>query len=163
MRVIQGDDCFKITLDKVITKRLEQCVMKENGSGPVMLYLKDSEVICLETGFATLYLIDKKIILVEVRKGALINRKLVKHHLNLLERLIDKNYSIVDNRKNDFTHDIVEIFEELHSRVRLKKVAVVTYRNQTNLISEIESQLCQKDFAVFGDVESAIRWAKEIP
>lgn len=149
--------------DKVTTKGLEKCVMEENGSGSVMLYLKDSEVVYLETGFAIFYLIDEKVILVEVRNGVFVDRKIVKHHLNLLERLIGNNYSIVDNRKNDFTHDIVEIYEELHSRVRLKKVAVVTYRNQTNLISKIESQLCQKDFAVFVDVESAIRWAKEIP
>jgi hypothetical protein len=149
--------------DKVTTKGLEKCVMEENGSGSVMLYLKDSEVVYLETGFAIFYLIDEKVILVEVRNGVFVDRKIVKHHLNLLERLIGKNYGIVDNRKNDFSHDIVEIYEEFHSRVRLKKVAVVTHRNQTKLISKIEGQLCQKDFAVFDDVESAIRWAKEIP
>jgi hypothetical protein len=135
--------------------------MRENGSGSVMLYLQDSEVIFLETEFAILYLVDKRIVLVEVRDHAFINRTLVKHHLNLLERLIGANYSIVDNRKNDFTHDIVEIFAELNSRARLKKVAVVAYRQQTERIAEMERGLCKKDFAVFDHVETAIRWAKE--
>jgi len=126
-----------------------------------MLYLQGSEVVFLETEFAILYLVDKRIILVEVRDHAFINRTLVKHHLNLLERLIGANYSIVDDRKNDFTHDVVEIFQELNSRARLKKVAVVAHRQQTKQITEIERQLCKKDFAVFDRVETAIRWAKE--
>lgn len=126
-----------------------------------MLYLQGSEVVFLETEFAILYLVDKRIILVEVRDHAFINRTLVKHHLNLLERLIGANYSIVDDRKNDFTHDVVEIFQELNSRARLKKVAVVAHRQQTKRITELERQVCKKDFAVFDHVETAIRWAKE--
>jgi len=126
-----------------------------------MLYLQGSEVVFLETELAILYLVDKRIILVEVRDHAFINRTLVKHHLNLLERLIGANYSIVDDRKNDFTHDVVEIFQELNSRARLKKVAVVAHRQQTKRITELERQVCKKDFAVFDHVETAIRWAKE--
>ena len=135
--------------------------MREDDHIEATLHLQNSDIVFLEMKFAIFYLVDKKVILVEARKQAFINRMLVKHYLNLWERLISENYSLVDNRKNDFTYDADEIFEEFNSRERLKKIAIVVQQNQPEDLCEREQRLCKKDFAVFADVDKAIRWAKE--
>jgi hypothetical protein len=135
--------------------------MREDEHIEATLHLQNSDIVFLEMKFAIFYLVDKKVILVEARKQAFINRMLVKHYLNLWERLISENYSLVDNRKNDFTYDADEIFDEFNSRERLKKIAIVVQQNQPEDLCEREQRLCKKDFAVFADVDKAISWAKE--
>jgi hypothetical protein len=132
-----------------------------DSSGPEFIrsYLQGRQVVSIEQPLSILHLIDGHVVLIENKHGVMVNGEVTRHLCDLLEQRIVGDYSWVINRKADYSIDLVETYGELNSRVRLKKIALVSYRKLTNTIAAIEQNLYQKEFSIFTDLEEAIAWA----
>lgn len=136
--------------------------MKRCEQAPGRPYLQGRQVVSIEQPHSMLHLIDGCVVLVENKHGVTINGEVTRQLCNLLEQHLAGNYSWVINRREDYAVALVEAYQELNSREKLKRVAVVSYRKLTEAIAGIEKSLCQKDFCVFSDVAEAIAWADSI-
>ena len=122
-------------------------------------YLVGRQCVLIEQPQALIHLIDGHLVLVENKHGVTITGAMIRQTCNLLEQELSGDYSFVIDRKQDYAMALVEAYDELNARVRLKKVAVVAYRKLTETIAGIERKLCHKEFSVFSDVEAALAWA----
>lgn len=125
----------------------------------VPAYLQEKRVVCIDHPKTVLQLLDGHVVLIETRQGVTVSREMARQVCDLLERQLAGDYSLVINRKEDYSIALVETYGELNSRKRLRKIAVVSYRKLTDRIADIEKELYHKELSVFSNVEDAIAWA----
>ena len=127
-------------------------------TGATRSYLQGKQVVVIDQPQLFMCLIDGRVALVEYQHGVMVNGDVTRQTCDLLERELAGDYSWVINREQDYTISLVETYNELNARARLKKIAVVSYRRLTDAIVAIEKGLCRKELSVFNTVESALAW-----
>lgn len=125
--------------------------------------LQGRHVVSIEQKHTMMHLIDGHVVLIENKHGVTVDGETTRQTCDLLERQFAGDYSWVINRKEDYSVALVETYDELNSRPRLKKIAIVSYRKLTETIAAIEKELCHKELSVFSNVEEAIVWASSRP
>ena len=114
----------------------------------------------IDAGYAKLFLYDEKIVVVETKPGVIVEGSMVKAALDLIEKQIAADYSVIINRKNEYKLMRLEIYNETNHRQRLIGIAIVTHSKAAEMLTDLEIPLSQKKIAKFSNLEDAISWAK---
>jgi len=116
----------------------------------------------IDTGYASLTVLDDHVILVETKEGMVLDKKTIGEFYEKIEREMPNDYSLVINRKNKYKLMRFEVYGEANTHSRLRGIAIVTHKKTTEVMARLEAPLCQKPFEVFNDVDRAIGWAKSL-
>lgn len=103
---------------------------------------------------------DEKIVIIEPKKNAIIDRAVVKQVYDIIEENLTGNYNLIIDRKNKHKSIRFESAKEDEQRDRLKGIAVVACNNTVLQMAELDKRISRKPFVIFTQLENAIAWAK---
>lgn len=116
----------------------------------------------IDTGYATVTIIDDHVVVVETKDGIVVDKNLTKQLYETIGSKVPGEYSLVINRKHNYKLMRFEVYSEANAHDRLRGIAIVTHKTTAGIMAKIEAPLSQKPFETFDDVEQAIAWAKSL-
>lgn len=125
-----------------------------------VLHFRGNNVAFFETEDAILHILKEHVALLEVKRGRALDVNHSRHCLDLLERLVSSNYSIVINRCINERLQYESIYEAIEDRKRLSKIAVTW--NGLGIDWEECAPVCQKKLSLFQNIDDAISWANSV-
>jgi hypothetical protein len=112
----------------------------------------------LNTQKVTATFVNDHIVILCAHHGVSIDGDEAAAIIALLEKNLPGNYAIVINRVNDYSVAPVAVYQVLNNTSRLQGIAIVTYREISSTVSDIEKSLSVKPLQVFSDLDAAETW-----
>lgn len=135
--------------------------MSAERMSQALVCLRGGNVAFFETDNAILHIIYENVALLEIKRGKAIDPKQTKQYLDLLERLVNRKYSLVLNRNVNDATQYISIYEAIEDRRLLSKIAIVWGKLGIDC-KEYGTEVCKKKLSVFEHIDDAIAWARVV-
>ena len=76
----------------------------------------------------------------------------------MIYRHLQCDYGLIDDRLADYSADPVPVFAFLNNWAPLKAIAVVTYREQSKALANIDQSLSSKPLSIHDTLDAAQAW-----
>jgi len=114
----------------------------------------------ITTNFGHFIILNERTVVACANEGENINLAKAKIAINLIEKALPAEFVLIMDRKNHYSIEPVEVYKYFGQVVRLRGIAIVTYRSPDFLPDNMEQRIAQVEMRKFSSVEDALMWSE---
>ncbi|WP_196141181.1 hypothetical protein [Aliikangiella sp. G2MR2-5] len=115
-----------------------------------------------EIDFGLFTFLDDSTVVATAKEGVNIDAVKVQQAIDLIENELVGGYSLILERKYDYSIMPVEVYKYFASLKRLKAIAIVSSSGRKFLPDSMEQNIFGRDIEMFVSIEDAHEWLKSI-
>lgn len=116
----------------------------------------------IKVDFGQLTLLDDQTVVATAKEGANIDGAKVKIAIDLIESELPGDYSLILERKYDYSVMPVEVYKFFASLKKLKAIAIIANSDRTFLPDNMEQRIFGRDLEMFPTIEKAYEWINSL-
>ncbi len=112
----------------------------------------------------TLFIYDNNIAVIEIIEEYTITKKDVQDVTDACDSIMVGNYGLISNRKHSYSTNPVDLYQSLSVVDRLRCLAIVAYRERTEMLFSIEDVIERSvssrntPMKLFNNIDTALSW-----
>jgi hypothetical protein len=116
----------------------------------------------LKTDFGQFIFLDDQTVVAEAYDSVSIEGKKVQDAMDLIENELPGDYTLILDRKADYSIVPVEVYKFFARLERLKAIAIVRYRDRDFLPDNMEQRVFKGRIEKFSSIKEAHEWSLNI-
>lgn len=112
----------------------------------------------IKTDFGQFTFLDDHTVVATANEGVNIGEDNAQRAIDLIEKELPGRYSLILNRKNDYSVSPIAVYKYFASIKRLYAIAIVSHSDRKFLPDQMEQRIFKGKIAMFSSIEKAHAW-----